>query len=76
MTNAYFLSVAKETTGIASINKTQLSTFPVLLPPLDHQARFDERARAVEAITRQQVDAQGKASAVFAALLACCFRDA
>ncbi|MDE2615234.1 MAG: restriction endonuclease subunit S, partial [Burkholderiales bacterium] len=30
---AYFLSVAKKTTGIASINKTQLSAFPVPLPP-------------------------------------------
>jgi type I restriction enzyme S subunit len=30
----YFLSVAKKTTGIASINKTQLSAFTVVLPPL------------------------------------------
>lgn len=73
---AYFLSVAKKTTGIASINKTQLSAFPVLLPPVEHQAKFDERARAVEAIARQQADAQEKASAVFSALLARCFRDA
>ncbi|NJK42508.1 MAG: restriction endonuclease subunit S [Aquincola sp.] len=47
---AYFLSVAKKTTGIASINKTQLSAFSVLLPPVEQQAEFDERARAVEAI--------------------------
>jgi type I restriction enzyme S subunit len=73
---AYFLSVAKKTTGIASINKTQLSAFPVLLPPVGQQAEFDERARAVEAIARQQADAQEKASAVFAALLVRCFRDA
>lgn len=73
---AYFLSVAKKTTGIASINKTQLSAFPVLLPPLEHQAQFDERARAVEAISRQQADAQAKTSAVSAALLARSFRDA
>ena len=73
---AYFLSVAKKTTGIASINKTQLSGFPVLLPPLEYQAQFDERVRAVEAISRQQADAQAKASAVFAALLARSFRGA
>jgi type I restriction enzyme, S subunit len=73
---AYFLSVAKKTTGIASINKTQLSAFPVVLPPLEHQAQFDERARAVEAISRQQANAQAKASAVFAALLAHSFRGA
>ena len=42
---AYFLRVAKQTTGIASINKTQLSAFPVLLPPLERQQAF---ARVVE----------------------------
>lgn len=37
---SYFLRSAKQTTGIASINKSQLSQFPVLLPPLDLQLRF------------------------------------
>lgn len=36
----YFLRAAKQTTGIASINKTQLSNFPVLLPPLQLQQQF------------------------------------
>jgi type I restriction enzyme S subunit len=36
----YFLRVAKRTTGIASINKTQLSAFPVLLPPVSLQEEF------------------------------------
>lgn len=36
----YFLGVAKQTTGIASINKTQLSGFPVIVPPIDLQRRF------------------------------------
>ncbi len=40
---AYFLKVAKRTTGIASINKTQLSQFPLLLPPLDLQREFETR---------------------------------
>lgn len=30
----YFLRSAKQTTGIASINMTQLRAFPVLTPPL------------------------------------------
>ena len=38
---AYFLSVAKRTTGIASINKTQLGSFPVPLPPLELQRRYE-----------------------------------
>ena len=37
---AYFLSVAKQTTGIASINKTQLGNFPVPIPPIELQARY------------------------------------
>ena len=38
----YFLSVAKQTTGIASINKTQLGNFPVPIPPIDLQIRYAE----------------------------------
>ena len=37
---SYFLSVAKQTTGIASINKTQLGGFPVPLPPLEMQQQY------------------------------------
>ena len=36
----YFLGCAKQTTGIASINMTQLSALPVLLPSLDTQKAF------------------------------------
>lgn len=41
----YFLSVAKQTTGIASINKTQLSEFPTIVPPIDLQRRFARLAQ-------------------------------
>ncbi len=37
---AYFLRVAKQTTGIASINKTQLGNFPVPVPPMELQEKF------------------------------------
>ena len=70
---AYFLSVAKKTTGIASINKTQLSAFSVVLPPLSEQAVFAERAASTEAITFQQAEALKKADATFQALLARAF---
>lgn len=66
---AYFLSVAKKTTGIASINKTQLSAFPIPLPPLPLQRAFERRVQAAELILSQQVDAAGKAKASFDALL-------
>lgn len=36
----YFLSCAKQTTGIASINMKQLRALPVLVPPLNLQNRF------------------------------------
>ena len=70
---AYFLSVAKKTTGIASINKTQLSSFPVVLPPLASQAEFRDRVASLEAIASQQVAAISKAEEVFVALLARAF---
>lgn len=36
----YFLRMAKQTTGIASINKTQLSAFPAILPERERQIEF------------------------------------
>jgi type I restriction enzyme S subunit len=36
----YFLKSAKQTTGIATINITQLKSFPVLIPPIQLQIRF------------------------------------
>lgn len=39
---AYFLKAAKQTTGIASINSTQLKSFPVIIPPISIQKNFRE----------------------------------
>jgi type I restriction enzyme S subunit len=56
---AYFLSKAKQTTGIASINLSQLRTFPVALPPLNEQrriaAKLDTTLAAVDTC-RQRLD--------------------
>jgi len=70
---AYFLRVAKKTTGIASINKSQLSAFPVVLPPLALQEQFAERVAAMQVIATQQTAALHKAQATFDALLARAF---
>jgi len=37
----YFLRAAKQTTGIATINKTQLREFPILLPDISIQKNFE-----------------------------------
>jgi type I restriction enzyme S subunit len=37
---AYFLRAAKQTTGIASINKSQLSNMSIRLPPISAQRAF------------------------------------
>ena len=39
---SYFLSCAKRSTNLASINSTQLRAFPVLLPPLAEQVRISK----------------------------------
>ena len=65
--------MAKKTTGIVSINKTQLSAFPVLPPPLAEQEKLKRQLEAVEAIVAPQEAAARKAEATFSALLAKAF---
>jgi type I restriction enzyme S subunit len=55
----YFLRAAKQTTGIATINMTQLKAFPVLLPPVALQAEygaFIERAAAARGTFQRRGD--------------------
>lgn len=65
----YFLRVAKQTTGIASINKTQLGKFPVQLPPLELQNKFLRRVDDIQTIISQQEAAQAGAESSFQSLL-------
>lgn len=44
----YFLKMAKQTTGIATINMTQLKSFPVPLPPLQLQNKFEQLLQEIE----------------------------
>lgn len=66
----YFLRVAKRTTGIASINKTQLGQLLVWVPPLALQTAFAEQAHRIEATARAIDVAAAKAEAMAAALSA------
>jgi type I restriction enzyme S subunit len=66
----YFLRAAKQTTGIASINMTQLKAFPVLLPPKELQDRYAVLAGRVAA-TRARLQHRGELTeALFGSLVA------
>jgi type I restriction enzyme S subunit len=60
---AYFLRQAKQTTGIAMINKGQLKAFPLLTPPVELQHQFAARlrtsldAKAVHESSKYQLEA-------------------
>ena len=47
---AYFLSIAKRTTGIASINKTQLGDFLVPIPPIELQILYANVLESVRCV--------------------------
>ena len=67
---SYFLRVAKRTTGIASINKTQLGHLPVLVPPLFLQTAFAEQAQRLESLARHLDAAAATAEAMAAGMSA------
>ena len=64
----YFLRSAKQTTGIASINMTQLRGFPLLIPPLPLQQTFATRIQAIETLKAGHRAALAQLDALFAAL--------
>jgi type I restriction enzyme S subunit len=70
----YFLRAAKQTTGIASINMTQLRGFPLLLPPLALQRDFARRVAAVEKLKVLHRASLAKLDALFASLQRRAFR--
>ena len=49
----YFLKSAKQTTGIASINSTQLKSFPVIVSPLPLQIKFAQIVEKTENLKKQ-----------------------
>ena len=70
----YFLRSAKQTTGIATINMTQLRGFPLLLPPAKLQREFVARLAAMEPIMAAQSESLSKLDAAFASLQHRAFR--
>jgi type I restriction enzyme, S subunit len=71
---AYFLKSAKQTTGIASINMTQLREFPLLLPPVDLQRAFAARAAEIDRLKAHHRAHLAKLDTLFASLQHRAFR--
>jgi type I restriction enzyme, S subunit len=70
---AYFLRSAKQTTGIASINKTQLSDFPVIVPPIELQMKFAAAVDAVSRVAGMGLSNSRAIDALFFSLQSCAF---
>ncbi len=70
---AYFLSCAKRSTNLASINSSQLKAFPVLLPPLREQQGIsrilDAWTRAITTTGQLMKNRQAQWNALLAATL-------
>ena len=66
---AYFLSVAKKTTGIASINKRQLSAFPVVIPPIELQQRFAKALKTLNPNINAQATSYATLETLFQTIL-------
>lgn len=64
----YFLRSAKQTTGIASINMTQLRNFPLLVPPRSLQDEFSRRLEGVERLRAGCAGSARATDSLFASL--------
>ena len=70
----YFLKAAKQTTGVASINKTQLSGFPALIPPIDTQYEYLNRLENFDLMVDTQMRNYKESDNLFNSLTQRAFR--
>lgn len=70
----YFLRSAKQTTGIATINKTQLKQLSVPSPPAHLQIEFANLAAVIQARTRRSENAARIEGSLFASLQSRAFK--
>lgn len=71
---SYFLSQAKQTTGIATINMTQLKAFPMLIPSRKLQDDFTKRILRIEDIRSSKMSSLNELDQLFASLQHRAFR--
>lgn len=62
---AYFLKSAKQTTGIASINSSQLKKFPVLVAPTQLQERYCNISKAIIELRSRYCDSLVEAERLY-----------
>lgn len=65
----YFLRAAKQTTGIATINSTQLKKFPVILPPIELQLKYAQIYNRVEELKETGIKSGAELDNQFNALI-------
>lgn len=65
----YFMRAAKQTTGIASINMSQLKAFPVLVPPVALQSKFAKVCDAADKMVDRQRAVLAETERLFEALV-------
>jgi type I restriction enzyme S subunit len=65
---SYFLRAAKQTTGIASINSSQLRRFPILCPPRDLQEKFAADLASVDRLRGSAAEHVRRLDELFASL--------
>ncbi len=70
----YFLKCAKQTTGIASINSSQLKKFPVLIPPIGDQQQFSESVQSIKNVAGHQKKSIDNIDSILSLLLSNVFR--
>lgn len=70
----YFLRSAKQTTGIASINMTQLRAFPLLVPPIPLQQEFARKVSVANKLKARHLSGLTELDALFAVLQHRAFR--
>lgn len=70
----YFLRAAKQTTGIATINKTQLKCFPTLLPPINLQKKYTKFVQSLSSAKVHYSTIQHRTENLFNSLLQKAFR--
>ncbi|MEZ4775424.1 MAG: restriction endonuclease subunit S [Bacteroidia bacterium] len=70
----YFLKAAKQTTGIATINSSQLKSFPAIVPPIEKQLEYEKISLRLEIIKKNAVSNLFYSDSLFNSLLQKAFK--